>query len=60
MSNQSLAFASADSHFWIWNLAWVAALTGFILLEKFLPGGTRVARVAGFAMIAFGAVGLIG
>jgi predicted metal-binding membrane protein len=38
----------------IMNLAWVAALTAFILLEKFGPTGVRVARAAGVVMIGFG------
>jgi predicted metal-binding membrane protein len=38
----------------IMNLAWVAALTAFILLEKFGPAGVRVARVAGVLVICFG------
>jgi predicted metal-binding membrane protein len=39
----------------IMNLAWVAALTAFILAEKFGPGGARIARVGGSVMIGFGA-----
>jgi predicted metal-binding membrane protein len=38
----------------VMNLAWVAALTAFILLEKFGRTGALVARVGGAAMIAFG------
>ena len=36
------------------NLLWVAALTGFVLLEKFGPAGLIVARIAGAGMMAFG------
>ena len=36
------------------NLAWVAALTAFILFEKFGRSGALVARVGGIAVIAFG------
>lgn len=40
----------------VMNLAWVALLAGFILLEKVGPAGVTVARVAGAAMIAAGAM----
>ena len=40
----------------VMNLAWVAALTAFILIEKFGRTGARVARVGGAAMILFGAI----
>jgi len=38
----------------VMNLVWVAALTGFVLLEKIGPAGTVVARVAGAAMVIGG------
>jgi predicted metal-binding membrane protein len=38
----------------VMNLVWVAALTGFVLLEKVGPAGTIVARVAGAAMVLAG------
>lgn len=38
----------------VMNLAWVAALTALILLEKFGPGGVTVARVSGVAIIVAG------
>jgi len=38
----------------VMNLVWVAALTAFILIEKFGGSGVRVARVGGAIMIAFG------
>ncbi len=38
----------------VMNLVWVAALTGFVLLEKIGPAGTIVARVAGAAMVLAG------
>jgi predicted metal-binding membrane protein len=38
----------------VMNLAWVAALTAFILIEKFGRGGFYVARLSGLAMIAAG------
>ena len=38
----------------VMNLAWVAAMTIFVLVEKLGPAGAFVARVAGVAMIAAG------
>lgn len=38
----------------VMNLAWVAALSVFVLLEKIGPAGAVVARVAGVLMIAVG------
>ena len=40
----------------VMNLAWVAALTVFVLLEKTGPHGVAVARIAGFALIVVGIV----
>jgi predicted metal-binding membrane protein len=40
----------------VMNLAWVAAMTIFVLLEKVGPAGLVVARVAGMAMIICGAL----
>ena len=40
----------------VMNLLWVAAIALFVLLEKALPLGDRGGRVAGWAMIAAGAV----
>lgn len=40
----------------VMNLAWVAALTIFVLVEKIGPAGAVIARVAGVAMIAAGAL----
>jgi len=42
----------------VMSLAWVAALTVFILLERSGPIGTRVARVGGLGMIALGIVAI--
>jgi len=42
----------------VMNLAWVAVLAGFILVEKIGPPGALVSRIGGAIMIAFG-VGLI-
>ena len=38
----------------VMNLAWVAALTAFVLIEKVGPAGAIVARVAGAAMVVSG------
>jgi predicted metal-binding membrane protein len=38
----------------VMNLVWVAALTGFVLLEKIGPAGAVVARVAGVVMVLAG------
>ena len=40
----------------VMNLVWVAAMTVFVLLEKIGPAGAWVARIAGVAMIASGAM----
>ena len=40
----------------VMNLAWVAALTAFVLLEKTGPGGMWTARIAGAALVVSGAV----
>jgi predicted metal-binding membrane protein len=39
----------------VMNLLWIAAITGFVLLEKLLPAGRLASRVAGLALIALGA-----
>jgi predicted metal-binding membrane protein len=38
----------------VMNLVWVAALTGFVLIEKIGPAGVAVARITGAAMIMVG------
>jgi predicted metal-binding membrane protein len=38
----------------VMNLAWIAALSVFVLLEKVIPRGIWVARIAGIALIGFG------
>jgi len=43
----------------VMNLAWVAALTAFVLLEKLGPAGTRVARVGGALLVGLGVVLLV-
>jgi predicted metal-binding membrane protein len=43
----------------VMNLAWVAALSVAVALEKLLPGGERLARLLGVALIALGVVKLL-
>jgi predicted metal-binding membrane protein len=38
----------------VMNLAWIAALSVFVLLEKIIPTGFWVAKVAGLVLIGFG------
>jgi predicted metal-binding membrane protein len=38
----------------VMNLAWVAVIAAFVLLEKLLPAGRLVSRLAGAALIALG------
>jgi predicted metal-binding membrane protein len=38
----------------VMNLLWVAAIAGFVLVEKLLPGGERAGRVAGVVLVAWG------
>jgi predicted metal-binding membrane protein len=38
----------------IMNLYWIAGLAGYALAEKLLPGGERVARIAGAILVAGG------
>jgi len=42
----------------VMNLVWVAALTGFVLLEKIGPQGAMIARIAGAALIVLGIVAI--
>lgn len=39
----------------VMNLAWVAVIAAFVFLEKLLPAGRLVSRLAGVALIALGA-----
>jgi predicted metal-binding membrane protein len=39
----------------VMNLVWVAAIAGFILVEKLVPRGETVARVSGIALLVFAA-----
>jgi len=38
----------------VMNLAWVVVLAGFVLVEKLLPRGLWVSRVAGLALVVWG------
>src|SRR5262249_9184497 len=38
----------------VMNLAWVAALTILVLVEKLTPAGLVISRVSGLAMLGFG------
>ena len=38
----------------VMNLVWVAALTGFVLLEKVGPAAAVISRIAGVIMMVFG------
>jgi predicted metal-binding membrane protein len=40
----------------VMNLAWVAAITAFVLLEKVAPGGVKIGRVASVVLIAAGTI----
>jgi len=44
----------------VMNLAWVAALTIFVLLEKTGPAGATLARIAGAGMIVAGVLRIAG
>jgi predicted metal-binding membrane protein len=44
----------------VMNLAWIAAIAGFVLLEKVAPAGHRIGRAAGALMVAGGVVVLLG
>ncbi len=44
--------------FGVMNLAWVALLAVLVLIEKVVPGGPRIAQVAGGAALAVGAISM--
>ena len=44
----------------VMNLVWIAGLTLLVAGEKLLPGGLWLARVAGIAMIVWGAALIVG
>jgi predicted metal-binding membrane protein len=37
------------------NLLWIAALAGFVLIEKFAPAGLWISRITGLLLLAWGA-----
>lgn len=41
------------------NLLWIAALSIFVLLEKVLPGGERIAQASGLLLVGWGAMLLL-
>ncbi len=41
------------------NLAWVAAITLLVLLEKTIPRGDRMSRLSGAVLAAWGAASLV-
>ena len=43
----------------VMNLIWVAAIAGFVLVEKLAPQGPRLARVAGVLLIVWGGYVLV-
>jgi predicted metal-binding membrane protein len=43
----------------VMNLMWVAAIAAFVLVEKLLPQGVRVGRVAGGLLMVWGTYVLI-
>jgi predicted metal-binding membrane protein len=43
----------------IMNLFWIAGLAGFVLLEKTIPMGHWLGRIAGIAAAAWGLVLLV-
>ena len=42
----------------VMNLLWVAVIAGYVLVEKLLPGGRLIGRLAGVALVAAG-VGMV-
>lgn len=38
----------------VMNLLWVAAIAGFVLLEKVVPAGDKLGRVAGMVLVGWG------
>ena len=39
----------------VMNLVWIAALAGFVLLEKVAPGGRAIGWISGLLLVAWGA-----
>ncbi len=43
----------------VMNLAWIAALSIAVALEKLLPGGEQIATALGIAMVVVGCIRLV-
>jgi predicted metal-binding membrane protein len=43
----------------VMNLAWIAALTAIVAIEKLAPAGAWIGRVTGVALITAGAARLL-
>jgi len=37
----------------VMNLVWIAALAGFVLLEKVVPAGKKVSRLTGLLLVVW-------
>ena len=44
----------------VMNLLWIAALAGFVLLEKVAPAGQMVSRATGLLLLGWGALMIAG
>ena len=44
----------------VMNLLWIAALAGFVLVEKVAPGGVWVSRASGLLLVGWGALMIAG
>ena len=44
----------------VMNLLWIAALAGFVLLEKVVPAGQIVSRATGLLLLGWGALMIAG
>ena len=44
----------------VMNVVWIVALTAIVVIEKLFPLGDRIGRLAGIALIAWGAIRLMG
>ena len=44
----------------VMNLLWIAALAGFVLIEKIAPAGHWVSRISGVALMVWGAWMVVG
>jgi len=44
----------------VMHLLWIAAIAGFVLVEKVVPGGRIVGRMAGAALVVWGLLTIVG